>query len=100
MRALRILAYVHTHPFGSTTPSEVDKESATKIESSINEQFDDVEILFGIHSLQETEAESAIEMRNPTVVEGELRWFGERRTHQLALYDNEFRKQRIELKDI
>jgi len=89
-----LIARFHTHPGGTTTPSDTDRDSATDIYDSHIEAFghDDFEFFHGIHAYREHGSNDP--RREPEAVSNTVSWEGEQYTHTLALFGPRFRNHR------
>lgn len=96
-QAPRLLARVHTHPNGSTRPSDTDRSSAGEIASQFADAFGTSEFEFfqGIHAYKDhSRNPGPSERHNPTARSNSASWHGEQYRHELALYGPEFRNPR------
>jgi hypothetical protein len=85
-----LVVSVHTHPSGSTYPSDMDRNDARALERALGRYFDDFEFLQGIHGLQERSTPSSSQLREVHREEGSIWWYGENRKHEIAIYDGGF----------
>jgi hypothetical protein len=90
-----LVARFHTHPGGTTTPSDTDQESAADVYEGFTEAFDSAEFEFfqGIHAYAEL-SEPGSRSRDPHAVSNTVSWEGEQYRHTLALYGPQFRNAR------
>lgn len=91
----KLIAYVHTHPDGSTRPSPTDRQNGERIAERFERQFDDVEFFHGIHGLGErttVEGDRRRDLRSST---GGCWWYGENRRHELAIFDASYNSRRV-----
>lgn len=92
-----VVARFHTHPGGTTTPSDVDVKNAESVKRCYEEAFgtDDFEFFHGIHAyVEQSGVPSVGERHDPTALSGGLSWRGEQYRHELALFGPRFRDQR------
>ncbi|USZ69230.1 Mov34/MPN/PAD-1 family protein [Halorussus salilacus] len=92
-----VVARFHTHPGGSTVPSDTDVQSAEKIERCYEQAFgtDDFEFFHGIHAYVDQSGTPSVEDRHdPTALNGGVSWRGEQYRHELALFGPRFRNSR------
>lgn len=89
-----LIARFHTHPGGTTTPSDTDRDSATDIYEGHADAFghDDFEFFHGIHAYREHGTNDP--RREPEAVSNTVSWEGEQYTHTLALFGPRFRNHR------
>ncbi|MFC4449095.1 hypothetical protein [Halorussus aquaticus] len=89
-----VVARFHTHPGGTTTPSDTDVGSAESIEECYEDAFgtDDFEFFHGIHAyVEQSGVPSVTERHDPAALNGGVSWRGEQYRHELALYGPRFR---------
>lgn len=92
-----LIARFHTHPGGSTTPSDQDRDSARAVKETFERAFgtDDFEFFHGIHAYIDhagtTEQE---DRRNPEASSNGVSWYGEQYRHEFALYGADFANPR------
>lgn len=88
----QMVCWVHTHPNGSTNPSDGDKKWCTHTKSRFDKHFEgDYEFFLGIHGVGERGEPDWEWMRRPERTdENEVSWWGEYRKHKLAVYDEAF----------
>jgi proteasome lid subunit RPN8/RPN11 len=86
---------VHTHPNGSTRPSEKDKQGTQTTRDAFQEELGsrNFEFLQGIHAYQPAQVAPS-EMRDPVAGGNSVSWNGERFRHTLALFDGHFQNGR------
>jgi len=92
-----VIARFHTHPGGTTTPSDVDRKSAESVKSCYEDAFgtDDFEFFHGIHAyVEQSGVPSVSERHDPSAVSGGISWRGEQYRHELALFGPRFRDRR------
>lgn len=92
-----VVARFHTHPGGTTTPSDVDVKSAESVEQSYRDAFgtDDFEFFHGIHAYVDQSGVPSVEERHDaTALSGGVSWRGEQYRHELALFGPRFRNSR------
>lgn len=92
-----LIARFHTHPGGSTRPSDTDQQSASEIASQFAEEFGtrDFEFFQGIHAYKDHSSSPNPDSRhNPDVRSNAVAWRGEQYKHELALFGPEFRNPR------
>lgn len=87
---------IHTHPSGSTEPSDKDKEGTEKTKEIFEEKLGSrsFEFLQGIHAYKSATV-STDQMRDPTAAGNSVSWNGERFRHTLALFDAHFRSGQV-----
>jgi hypothetical protein len=93
-QAPKLLARFHTHPSGSTRPSDTDKGSAAKIASHFENAFgtSDFEFFHGIHAYSDHGGNPKPgERHDPSARSNVVSWRGEAYDHDLALYGRKFR---------
>jgi proteasome lid subunit RPN8/RPN11 len=93
----QLLARVHTHPNGSTRPSDTDKQSASEIASQFEAAFGttDFEFFQGIHAYTDHSQNPGPSQRHdPTARSNTVSWQGEQYRHTLALFGPEFQNLR------
>jgi len=85
----------HTHPNGSTEPSEKDKRGTATVAEAFYDTLGsrNFEFLQGIHSYEDGQVDPEA-MRNPIAAGNSVSWYGERFRHTLALFDAHFRNAR------
>lgn len=88
----KLIARFHTHPGGSTTPSDADRSSAADIRDNFQQAFDteDFEFFHGIHAYSELSNPGGVD-RDPEAMSNTVSWDGEQYRHTLALYGPRFR---------
>jgi hypothetical protein len=92
-----MVARFHTHPGGSTRPSDTDKDSATEIEKTFRKAFDtsDFEFFQGIHAYKDhNDNPNPGARQNPSEHSNGVSWKGEQYRHELALFDSSFKNPR------
>jgi proteasome lid subunit RPN8/RPN11 len=90
---------VHTHPNGSTKPSDKDKQGTEATRRAFEDELGSgsFEFLQGIHA-HKSATVSPDRMREPTAAGNSVSWNGERFRHTLALFDGHFRNaQEVQL---
>ncbi|WP_135826448.1 MPN domain-containing protein [Halorussus ruber] len=96
-RTPNVVARFHTHPGGTTTPSDVDVKSAENVKECYEKAFgtDDFEFFHGIHAyVEQSGVPSVNERHDPSAVSGGVSWRGEQYRHELALFGPRFRDRR------
>lgn len=95
--APKLLARFHTHPGGSTRPSDTDRDSAEQIASQFSDALgtSDFEFFQGIHAYKDHNGNPGpSERHDPVVRSNSVSWRGEQYRHELALYGPAFRNPR------
>lgn len=87
----KLIAYAHTHPNGSTSPSAQDRFGVRRVQNTFAEALgaDDYEYFHIIHALG-GEAKGEVERRSPTASGSGVYWYGEYRRHELAVFDTDY----------
>lgn len=96
-QAPKLLVRFHTHPNGSTRPSDTDRSSAGEIASQFADAFgtSDFEFFQGIHAYKDHSGNPGpSERHEPVARSNSASWRGEQYRHELALYGPEFRNPR------
>jgi hypothetical protein len=98
----KLIARFHTHPGGSTRPSDADRDSAEDIRDHFTEAFKttDFEFFQGIHAYKDHDRNpKPPERHSPTSQSNGVTWHGEQYRHELALFGPKFRNPRnVEIK--
>jgi len=92
--APKLLVRFHTHPGGSTRPSDADKQSAKQIRDHFRKSFgtNDFEFFHGIHAYKDHDSNPGPEARHaPEARSNSVSWRGEQYRHELALFGPKFR---------
>jgi hypothetical protein len=90
-----LVARFHTHPSGTVSASQQDKQSAPAVQKAFVNAFgtNDFEFFHGIHALEEHGGSPGPERRqNPSVTDGVVKWTGERYTHRIGVFGDGFEK--------
>lgn len=93
----KLLARFHTHPGGSTRPSDTDKGSAQDIVDQFVDAFgsSDFDFFQGIHAYKDHDGSPGpSERHEPVARSNSVSWRGEQYRHELALFGPEFRNPR------
>jgi len=94
----KMVAWIHTHPNGSTVPSTTDKRGAESVKRTFERALgtDDFEFFNGIHAFDNTwERESTVDERySPEKGARTVSWTGTRFKHTLAMWDKTFKHSR------
>jgi proteasome lid subunit RPN8/RPN11 len=96
--APKMIARVHTHPNGSTTPSDVDRTGNDRLVEIYRDELgtEDVEFFQGIHAFdRHRERQRDLDDRyEPRASVNGVSWHGSRFQHTLKLFDPHFRQNR------
>jgi len=94
----KMLAWIHTHPNGGTTPSSKDRNGADTVRETFSRALgtNDFEFFNGIHAFDASwEQESTIEDQyNVTTDSNSASWIGTRFKHTLSMWDPTFTSPR------
>jgi len=91
----KLIAYVHTHPGGSTRPSPTDKQGSETAKKVFERYFQDFEFFNAIHALGKMADVPVDKMRNPKESGGGVWWYGETRRHELAIFDKYYNSRQV-----
>jgi len=91
----KLIAYVHTHPGGSTRPSLTDKQGSETAKKVFERHFDDFEFFNAIHALGDKADVPIEKMREPRESGGGVWWYGETRRHELAVFDAHYNSRQV-----
>ncbi|RLM87942.1 hypothetical protein D3D02_13460 [Halobellus sp. Atlit-38R] len=96
-KAPKLLVRFHTHPGGSTRPSDADRQSAAQVRDNFADAFgtSDFEFFQGIHAYKDHGSNpSPSERHSPTARSNSVSWRGEQYRHELALFGPKFQNPR------
>lgn len=91
----KLIAYVHTHPDGSTRPSPTDKQGSETAKKVFERHFDNFEFFNAIHALGDKADVPVEKMREPRESGGGVWWYGETRRHELAVFDAHYNSRQV-----
>ena len=97
--APKLIMEVHTHPSGSTIPSDRDRRYGPENRPVYDRYFTDFEFFYGIHGLQDRDRPDPACIRCPEQTDyNEIGWQGENMEHRLGVYDYAFDPQPVMLR--